>query len=81
MEPAGIPIIMAVLGIVVVNAANYFIITELGASFWLLSSLSMMLIPSFAVGYSIFKENCNAWIVPRVICALLAAPFFALSKQ
>ena len=76
-----IPIIMAVLGIVVANAANYFVITRFGASFWLLSSLFMMLIPSFIVGYLIFKENCNVWIVPCVVCALLTALFFGLSKR
>ena len=76
-----IPLIMAGLGLVVANAANYFVVTRFGASFWLLSSLFMMLIPSFIVGYLIFKENCNVWIVPCVACVLLAVLFFGLSKR
>ncbi len=76
-----IPIIMAVGGLVVANAANYFVITRFGASYWLLASLFMMLIPSFIVGYLIFKENFNAWIIPCVGCTLLAVLFFTLSKR
>jgi len=69
------------LGIVVANIAIYFVITRFGASFWLLCSLFIMLIPSFIVGYLIFKENCNVWIVPCVVCALLTVLFFGLSKR
>ena len=76
-----IPIAIAVLGITMANVANYFIINKFGASFWLLSSLFMMLIPTFVVGYWIFKEQCNAWIAPCVFCALLTVLFFGLSKR
>ena len=76
-----IPIGLCVIGLVVANVCNYFIITRFGASFWLLSSLFMMLIPSFAVGYLIFKEDFNVWILPCVACALLTVLFFGLSKQ
>jgi hypothetical protein len=76
-----LPIGFSVLGIVLTNVCNYFIVARFGASFWLLSSLSMMLIPTFIVGYLVFKENCNLWIVPCLICTLLAVLFFGLSKR
>ncbi len=76
-----IPIGLCVIGLVVANVCNYFIITRFGASYWLLSSLFMMLIPSFTVGYLIFRESFNAWVVPCVVCALLTVLFFGLSKQ
>ncbi|MDP6779516.1 MAG: hypothetical protein QGI83_22365 [Candidatus Latescibacteria bacterium] len=76
-----VPIGLCVLGLVVANIANYFIITRYGASYWLLSSLFMMLIPSFVVGYLIFKETFNVWIVPCVFCALLTVAFFGLAKR
>ena len=76
-----LPIGFSVLGIVLANVCNYFVVVRFGASFWLLSSLSMMLIPTFIVGYLIFKENCNLWIIPCLICTLLAVLFFGLSKR
>jgi hypothetical protein len=78
---SSLPIVFSVLGIVLANVCNYFIIARFGASFWLLSSLCMMLIPTFIVGYLVFKENSNLWIVPCVICTLLAVLFFGLSKR
>jgi hypothetical protein len=76
-----IPISLAALGLVVVNIMHYFIITRYGASFSLLTSLFMMLMPTFVVGYLIFKERCNLWIVPCIACALLTVLFFGLSKR
>ena len=76
-----LPIGFSVLGIVLANVCNYFVVARFGASFWLLASLSMMLIPTFIVGYLIFKESCNLWIIPCLICTLLAVLFFGLSKR
>ena len=76
-----IPIGVCVAGLVVANVSNYFVVTRFGASFWLLASLFLMLIPSSIVGYWILKERCNVWIVPCVVCALLTVVFFGLSKR
>jgi hypothetical protein len=76
-----IPISLGALGLVVVNISHYFVITRFGASYSMLSSLFMMLMPALVVGYLIFKERCNLWIVPCIACALLTVLFFALSKR
>ncbi|MGD9211255.1 MAG: hypothetical protein PVI90_10790, partial [Desulfobacteraceae bacterium] len=74
-------IIFAAFGIFLVNLSAYFIINYYGASYWMIASLSCMLIPPIVVGYLIFKENINYWIFPAIICAILTVFFFTLSKK
>ncbi|MFH1009293.1 MAG: hypothetical protein V1800_17600 [Candidatus Latescibacterota bacterium] len=76
-----LPIGFSVLGIVMANICNYFVVARFGASYWLLASLSMMLVPTFVLGYLVFKESFNSWIVPCIVCTLLAVLFFGLSKR
>ena len=74
-------IIFAALGIFLINLAAYYIINHYGASYWMIASLSGMLIPPMIVGYLIFKEKLNYWIIPTIICAILTIFFFMLSKK
>lgn len=76
-----LPIVLAASGIVLVNIIAYFVITRHGASYWMIASLSSMLIPAVVVGFIVFKEKYNLWIYPAVVCALLTVLFFALSKK
>lgn len=74
-------IVFAAMGIVLINTLAYYIINRYGASYWMIASLSGMLIPAIVVGYFVFKEKLNSWIIPSIICAILAFFFFTLSKK
>jgi drug/metabolite transporter (DMT)-like permease len=74
-------ILFATLGIFIINFLAYYIINHHGASYWIIASLSSMLVPAIVVGYFIFKERVNLWIIPSVICAILSVIFFVLSKR
>ena len=74
-------IIAATIGIFLINILAYHIINHYGASYWIIASLSGMLIPGIVVGYFLFKENVNLWIVPSILCAILSVLFFLLSKK
>jgi len=76
-----VPIVLAALGVIGINVLLYVVITKYGASWMILNSLIAMLIPPTLVGYVIFKERFNLWILPAMGCAILAGVFFALSKQ
>jgi drug/metabolite transporter (DMT)-like permease len=74
-------ILFATLGIFIINFLAYYIINHHGASCWIIASLSSMLVPAIVVGYFIFKERVNLWIIPSVICAILSVIFFVFSKR
>jgi len=74
-------ILFAALGIFLINILAYHIINRYGASYWMIASLSSMLIPAIVVGYFVFKERINLWIIPSVICAVLSVIFFTMSKK
>ncbi|MBN2061023.1 MAG: hypothetical protein JW882_11480 [Deltaproteobacteria bacterium] len=74
-------IIFAAVGVFSINIMAYIIINRYGASYWLIASLSAMLIPALFVGYYVFKERLNLWIIPSVLCAILTVFFFILSKK
>lgn len=74
-------ILFAALGIVLINTLAYYLINYHGASYWIVVSLSSMLIPGIIVGYFILKDRVNIWIVPSIIFAILSAIFFVLSKR
>ena len=74
-------ILFATFGIFFINVLAYYLINHYGASYWMVTSLSTMLIPPIFVGYLIFKEKLNYWIIPAVICAVLTVIFFGLSKK
>jgi drug/metabolite transporter (DMT)-like permease len=74
-------ILFATAGIFFVNILAYYIINRYGASYWIIASLSSMLIPAIVVGYFVFKEKVNFWIMPSIICAILSVIFFILSKR
>lgn len=74
-------ILAATAGIFFINIFAYHIINHHGASYWIIASLSSMLIPGIVVGYFIFKENVNFWIVPSILCAILSVFFFIMSKK
>ena len=74
-------IVLAAVGIMLINILAYYIINYYGASYWMIAALSSMLVPAIIVGYFIFKEKLNFWIIPSIICALLTIFFFTLSKE
>jgi drug/metabolite transporter (DMT)-like permease len=74
-------ILFATIGIFIINSLAYYIINHHGASYWIIASLSSMLVPAIVVGYFVFKERVNFWIIPSVICAILSVIFFVLSKR
>ncbi len=74
-------ILFAAVGIFIINILAYYIINHHGASYWIIASLSSMLIPAIVVGYFVFKERVNFWIIPSIICAILSILFFTLSKK
>jgi drug/metabolite transporter (DMT)-like permease len=74
-------ILFAAVGIFIINILAYYIINLYGASYWIIASLSSMLIPAIVVGYFVFKERVNFWIIPSLICAILSVLFFTLSKK
>jgi hypothetical protein len=74
-------ILFAAIGIFLINVMAYLIINRYGASYWIIASLSSMLIPAIVVGYFLFYERVNFWIVPSIICAILSVVFFTLSKR
>jgi drug/metabolite transporter (DMT)-like permease len=74
-------ILFAAVGIFIINVLAYYIINHHGASYWIIASLSSMLIPAIVVGYFVFKERVNFWIIPSIICAILSVIFFLFSKR
>jgi len=74
-------ILFAAVGIFIINILAYYIINLYGANYWIIASLSSMLIPAIVVGYFVFKERVNFWIIPSLICAILSVLFFTLSKK
>ena len=75
-----LPIVLATVGIIGTNVLAYVIVNRFGASYWIIASLSNLLIAPSVVGYLLFREKCNVWIIPAVFCAVLSVVFFTMSK-
>ena len=74
-------ILSAACGIILINLSAYYIINSYGAGYWMIASLSNLLIPPILVGIFIFKEKFNYWIFPTIFCAILTVVLFTLSKK
>lgn len=61
--------------------ATVSIINKYGASSFVMASLFNLLIPPTIVGYLIYKEKVNLFIIPTYFCCIFAVYLFHLSKR